>query len=206
MFILWATIISSVPHSDAAQIVAIGATTDMGSGYGTSLFNTINREGLVSPSPFATHGPTTPINSWVGSQSLTGDVTFSFGSLFAIDGLTFWNQNSGGPAAGGSTGIRNVMLSYSPDSITFYPLSGAPTLFAREFGFMSAPQQFSFAPVNARSIRFTIGSNHGDPLQTGFAEVQFSGGSPVPDGGTTIAMLGLSMAGIAAAQRKLRHL
>ncbi len=206
MFFLWATLISSVPHSHAALIVATGATTDMGSGFGTSLFNTVNRAGLVSPSPFATHGATNPTNSWVGSRSLTGNVTFSFGSLFAIDGLTFWNQNSGGPGGGGSTGIGNVMLSYSTDSITFYPLPGAPTFFAREFGFTSAPQQFSFAPVNARAIRFSIASNYGDSLQSGFAEVQFSGTSRVPDGGPTIAMLGLSMAGIAAVRRKLRHL
>ena len=184
----------------AATISATSATTTMGSGFATLLDNTINNVGLTLPTLTATHASTLPANSWVSSTGiLAGDITFALGAPVSLDGFSFWNQNNGGPGLLGVTGIRGLAISYSLDNVSFLPIPGAPTSFAQETGNISSAQQFSFAPVTARFVRFGVQSNYGDTAQTGFAEVKFSGSS-VPE--PTSALFGLALCGVAAVRRR----
>jgi hypothetical protein len=158
----------------ATRIPSVTASTNMGSGFGTNIQNTVNGVGLSSLSLTATHAPTNPANSWVSTGTLTGTVTFNLGGTFVVDSFSFWNQNGGGPGANGITGIQGVTVSTSTDGITFTPLTGGPTSFAQVAVNATVPPQiFNFTPVSARFFRFTILSNYGDPAQTGFAEVGF---------------------------------
>ena len=195
-----AVILSLTAASHATLVSATSATTNMGSGFGTSLTNSINGTGLSSLSLNATHSATLPANSWVSLGILNGDITFSLAGLTTIDGFSFWNQNNGGPGTLGSTGIRNLAISYSADNDTFVPLPGAPTTFAQSTLDLSQAQQFSFAPVAARAVRFSVQSNYGDPNESGFAEIQFN--RAVPEPGT--ALFGLALAGFCGAVRRAR--
>jgi hypothetical protein len=69
----------------------------MGSGFGTSLVNTLNGNGLSALTLTATHTATIPSNSWVSASGvLSGNVTFDLGGLSVVDSFSFWNQNGGG--------------------------------------------------------------------------------------------------------------
>ena len=159
----------------------LASTPDMGAGFSTSLANTVNGVGLSSLSLTATHAATIPPNSWVsGSGILTGHVIFDLGATFLVDSFSFWNQNSGGPGALGSTGIRGVEVGTSLSGVTYLPLLGGPTQFNQVMTAPAGPQIFTFTPVSARFFQFTIASNWGDTAQTGFAEVGFNNAIPEP--------------------------
>jgi len=159
----------------------LASTPDMGAGFSTSLANTVNGVGLSSLSLTATHAATIPPNSWVsGSGILTGHVIFDLGATFLVDSFSFWNQNSGGPGALGSTGIRGVEVGTSLSGVTYLPLLGGPTQFNQVTTAPAGPQIFTFTPVSARFFQFTIASNWGDTAQTGFAEVGFNNAIPEP--------------------------
>ena len=162
--------------AQAAYITGVSATTDMGSGFGTDITNTVNGVGLATPGDLnSTHSPTAPNDSWVSSGTLTGTTTFDFGAHYSLSGFSFWNQNGGGPGSAGITGIKDVSISYSLDGVTFDPLPGAPTAFSQVPTSGAGPEQFTFPTLTARYVRFTIASNYGDVGQTGFAEVGFDG-------------------------------
>ena len=187
-------LLSTAPNAFADRIVSVTATTSMGSGFGTSLTNTVNGVGLSSLSLTALHAATIPTNSWVSSAGvLTGQITFSLGGLFSVDSFSFWNQNGGGPGALGITGIHNVQVLTSTDGTIFTPLVGGPTSFAQVMGTNAPPEIFSFAAVSATHFRFVVQSNWGDTAQTGFAEVGFN--SVVVPEPTSILLLGSGLAG-----------
>ena len=187
----------------ASLISPVSATTNMGSGFSTSLTNTINGVGLSSLSLTAEHTETLDENSWVSQAGiLTGKITFDLGALVLIDGFSFWNQNNGGPGALGSTGIKGVQIGYSTNNITFNPLLGAPTVFAQATGNTSFAQQFTFPPVIAEFVQFTVLSDYGDVNYTGFAEIQFS---RVPEPGTVLTgVLGAGVCFIGLLSRSRR--
>ena len=63
----------------------------------------------------------------------------------------------------------------SLNGTSFTPLPGGPNTFAKVPGSASLlPEIFTFAPVLARDVRFAVGSNYGDVIETGFAEVAFN--------------------------------
>jgi len=198
----------TAPTALADRITGVTATTNMGSGFGTNLQNTVNGVGLSALSLTATHAGTIPNNSWVSSTSLTGQITFNLGGLFSVDSFSFWNQNGGGPGLAGLTGIQNVQVLLSTNGIDFTPLLGGPSAFARVTGAANLPPQiFSFTAVNATHFRFNVLSNYGDIFNTGFAEVGFNGnpagGAPIPEP-TTMLLLGTGLAAIAVKVRRKR--
>ena len=166
----------------AERIDPAGVTTDMGSGVGYSLQNTINGGGLSALTFTDLHAPTNSLNSWVASAGVfVGQVTFDLGGSFTLHGFAFWNQN-GGPSGGaaGSAGIQAVTVLYSTDGVNFFTLPGAPGVFARVTAFAPAPpEMFSFPAVMATHVRFKIASNYGASV-TGFGEVAFDGTSATP--------------------------
>ena len=197
------TIVSSASSlAFATRISTVTATTTMGSGFGTSLTNTVNGVGLSSLSLTATHDGTTPANSWVSlAPATTGQVTFDLGGSFPVDGFSFWNQNGGGPGANGSTGIQGVSILSSTNGSTFVPVPGAPSIFTQQPGTTAVPPQIvTFPTVTATHIRFNILSNWGD-AQTGFAEVGFNA-VPEPAAG---ALLLVGVAGALSRRARCRR-
>jgi hypothetical protein len=183
----------SVSQARAARIDVSAVSTDMGSGFGTLLQNTVNGVGLDALTLTALHDPTRPYNSWVSSAALTGQVTFDLGGLYSVNGFSFWNQNDGGPGIRGTTGIQDVNVLFSTDGLNFNRVVGAPTSFSRVRGIGPlGPEMFTFAPILATQIRFQIQSNYGDIFQTGFAEVGFDGTGQIPEP-ASLALLGSGM-------------
>lgn len=202
-------LLTFTPTVLADRITTVTATTNMGSGFGTDLQNTVNGVGLSILSLTATHAGTIPSNSWVSSSNFfTGHITFNLGGQFSVDSFSFWNQNSGGPGLDGSTGIQNVHVLFSTNGVDFTLLPGGPTVFARAIGVDLPPEIFSFTAVNATHFRFIVLSNYGDLDQTGFAEVGFNGVTngvhPIPEP-ITMLLFGTGLAGIAAKMRRRRQ-
>jgi hypothetical protein len=196
-------VLAIAPSVSADRIVGVTATTNMGSGFGTDLINTVNGVGLSSLSLTATHEATIPTNSWVSNQGvLTGQITFNLGGLHSVNSFSFWNQNGGGPGAMGTSGIQNVQVLTSTDGILFTPLVGGPSSFAQVTGVNAPPEIFSFAAVNATHFRFMVLSNWGETQLfnvTGFAEVGFNSAGPaaIPEP-ATMMLLGTGLTGLAA--------
>lgn len=188
--------------ANATYITGVTATTNMSSGFGTNIANTVNGAGLSSLDLTATHAGTIPSNSWVSSGTTTGSIFFDLGLSFSVDSFSFWNQNGGGPGSLGSTGIDSLNIFYSADGATFTSLFGGVSTFAQVPGSVSlSPEIFSFSAVDARYIRFDVLSNHGDISQTGFAEIAFNATTSVTEP-STIALLGLGLAGIGFSRKK----
>lgn len=197
-------LLTFTPTVLADRITFVTPTTNMGSGFGTNLQNTVNGVGLSILSLTATHASTSPSNSWVSELILTGQITFNLGGQFSVDSFSFWNHNSGD----GSTGIQNVQVLFSTNGVDFTLLPGGPSVFARAIGGNLPPEIFSFTAVNATHFRFIVLSNYGDIFHTGFAEVGFNGVTngvhAIPEP-ITMLLFGTGLAGIAAKMRRRRQ-
>jgi len=119
-----------------------------------------------------------------------------------VDSFSFWNQNGGGPGLDGSTGIQGVQVLTSIDGVSFAPLAGGPSVFARVSGASGPPEIFIFAPVSATHFRFHILSDYGDTAETGFAEVGFNNAVPEP---STTALFTLIAAALVYSRRRARR-
>lgn len=151
----------------------VSATTTLASA-GTDLINTINGAGLaVFPSLSANHSPSNPGNSWISTDN-AGTIDFDLGGLYSVDGLSFWNQNGGGPGPDGTTGIENILMYASEDGDTYTLIPESPETFAQVMTGDSPPEMFVFPEITASFIRIEVLTNYGD-MFTGFAEIAFSG-------------------------------
>ncbi|WP_417858052.1 T9SS type A sorting domain-containing protein [Xanthomarina gelatinilytica] len=156
-----------------SMVSPVSATTTFTPDYSTNLTYTYDGSGLVTPVGLTSdHNGTDITNSFVANE-ITGTIDFYLGASYDIEGLSFWNQNAGGPST--SVGVNGVTFYYSLDGTAYLPISGAPTVFAEVFTSVSAPEQFSFPVISAAYIRMEVLSNHGDPDGTGFAEIAFLG-------------------------------
>jgi len=152
----------------------VSASTTLTAEFGTDLLNTLNGQGLDAfPSLSANHEPTNPPNSWVSSDT-SGTIDFDLGGSYLVDGLSFWNQNAGGPGTDGDSGINDIMMYASDDGITYTLIPGSPTTIAQVTTGISAPEMFTFMELVASYIRIEVLNNHGGPF-AGFAEIAFSG-------------------------------
>ena len=157
-----------------AQIIVnpISATTSLTPAYNTSILFATNGNGLDSfPSLTANHYPTVPLNSVVYAGT-AGSIDFNLGNAYLINGLSFWNQNNGGPST--TIGIDSVNFFASTDGINYTIIRGAPTNFLEVLVDTAAPEIFTFPNVGATHIRMQVFSVHGSPVNLGFAEIAFS--------------------------------
>jgi hypothetical protein len=152
----------------------VSATTTWTAAFGTSLDNTINGIGLDAfPSLSANHGMSVFGNSFVATNE-PGTIDFDLGGSFLVDGLSFWNQNFFGPQVG-ENGIKDIIISSSEDGVTYTPIAGAPSIFAKATCMTCPAEQISFTEVTASFIRFEVLNNWGEPTYVAFSEVAFSG-------------------------------
>tara|TARA_R110000787_G_scaffold81036_2_gene175940 strand:- start:97040 stop:98293 length:1254 start_codon:yes stop_codon:yes gene_type:complete len=159
-------------------IIPISATTTLSAAFDTSLDNTINGVGLAEfPSLSTTHSMSVFANSFAANNE-PGTIDFDLGGSYLVDGFSFWNQNFFGPVPG-ENGIQEVIISSSNDGITYTPISGAPSIFAKVTCMECPEEQFSFPEVTASFIRFDVVNNWGEPTYVGFSEVAFSGSEAV---------------------------
>ena len=174
-YIFFTLILVNLFYSNThAQFIVnpVMATTNLNESAGTSLINAYNGEGLADfPSLVSEHSPTTPENSFVSTIFL-GKIDFFLGGEYSINGISFWNQNNGGPST--NTGVDEVQFFYSTDNVNYIPIPGAPTNFLEVTSDDSPPEIFTFNSVNASYIRMETISNHGDFNYIGFGEIAFS--------------------------------
>ena len=175
--------LAALPQAAQAQrISGVTASTNMGTRPGgASLANTVNGTGLDSPSLTANHisGGLDPTVLWATPNgTLTGLLEFDLGGLYNVSGFSFWNFRTFGTNAG----IRGVDVAFSTNGVDFSSALGTPTEFAQASlaSATNAPEIFSFSPVSATHVRFTVTSNWGNLALTGFNEVGFSGTASTP--------------------------
>lgn len=181
------------PNAQAALISGVTASTNMATGNG-SLANTVDGAGLPGnvPSLNGLHALASSSNAWLSSNPF-GDITFNLNGTYNLAGFSFWNLNRNV-----TSGIKNVTVQTSTDGVNFATVAGAPTQFA--IGVSNAlqlPEIFSFSPVEASFVRFTVASNWGR-AGTGFSEVQFES-TPEP---TSILGLLVVSGGLLFIQRR----
>lgn len=149
-------LMTSVSASAATIISAQSAVVDSGGpGFG-SIANTHDKSGLSSTytddvtdfdtyiASNPTHTPTFAGFEWF-STGLTAQVTYDLGSIFGIDRLALWNEES--------SGIGTLDLFASSDGITFASLGSFNPVAATTIASYPA-QIFSFTATNARYVRF----------------------------------------------------
>lgn len=197
-----------VPHNaQAALISGVTASTNMGEFAAGTLNLTVNGAGLPGNTPSLTgnHVPSTFSGSWLSAGgSPTGTITFNLNGSYNLAGFSFWNFIGDLPQS--INGINGVTVQASTDGTTFTTIGGAPTQFAQVTATTpQPPEQFSFTPVQASFVRFVVNSNYdGNPVTTGFSEVQFDGTpvtQSVPEPSTLVALLTLGLAGFSLRKR-----
>lgn len=160
------------------SVIPVGVTTTFTPGFMTVPESVIDGSGLSEfPSVVALHDDTSPGNSFVSENEVTGSFDFDLGGTFMLNGVSIWNQNAGGPGNLGEEGLREVLFSSSLDAVNFTPIADAPTQFAQVVANGPiGPEQHGFVDVEAAFIRMDVLSNYGDD-DAGFAEIAFVGTS-----------------------------
>lgn len=156
-----------------SQIIVnpVSSTATQSPAFGTVDSNAFKGTGLLTyPSLSSDHEPTLPFNSVVYNGT-TVTITFQLGGTYMIDGVSFWNQNNGGPST--DIGFDSVRYSYSTGT-TFTTIPGAPNNYLEVLTDTSPPEIDSFAAVMASAIRLEVLRNHGNAGNAGFAEIAFS--------------------------------
>ena len=182
----------------ASIITPVSASGPLGIAF-SDLANTINGVGLDgNPDVLSSvHSPTSPIDSYA-TEFIPGGpplfISFDLGGAFDVSGVALWNQNDGGPGLAGSTGVQDVVFSFSNNGVDFFAIGGGAVAFGAEPNLSSTAQLANWSSVNAAFIGMEIVSNHGDTTFAGFAEIRFL---PTPG---AVAVAGL--AGIAAMRRR----
>lgn len=192
--------LGSAPAMASVIIAPVSATIDVGGpGFGP-IDDTFNQSGLstgytagvtdfdsyIASDP--THDYVFSGNEWFSNEGTSSaQVTYDLGSVFGIDTLALWNEDT--------SGIGLLELSYSVDGLNFLGL-GSYNPANNPVNADYSAQLFSFAPVNAQYVRFGM-SGCPQPDGTNFqacaiGEVAFRTAevnAAVPEPGTWAMML-----------------
>jgi len=178
----------------------VTATTDMGSlNADTTPDKMVDGSGLTgaNSTSFAGLHDAEDFTGWKSIPGITeGFITFNLGGLYELDAFGVWNHAQ----LNGDRGVHSVLVEISTNGTDFAPLAGGPTVFARAPSAPVSAQVFSFAPVAAAYVRFDVNDGYG-AVNTGLAEVRFSGTAQVPEPGGWL-LLGAGLAGLFCYRRK----
>lgn len=136
------------------------------------------------------------IDKWLTNGTVTGSLTFDFGSTFNVATTNVWNYGPG--CCGDGRSVKDLGISYSTNGVDFTSFSNFVLTQPVTDPFAAQTLNLGF---NARYVQFSLNSNYGDSY-TGLSEVKFfTSAVPEPE---TYAMLlaGLGLLGAVARRRK----
>ena len=140
-----------------------------------------------------------------GGDDLDPSVSFDLGAVYTINSFRVWNYNEAGNLS--RRGVNGVSVEYGETLALGATVAGI-TNFTQAPGANGYAGELynSFAPFDARYVKFDIDSNHGgDNNFYGLSEVQFDGvlapTTVIPEPSST-ALLGLGILSIAFLRRK----
>jgi len=200
-------LVASSAH--AVLITPTGVTLNAGAEF-FPISQVTDNSGLTAPFDLTvTHAASGGGNSWVsdgsGPDYFTAGVvpvmTFALNNLFSIDEANVWNYFQ----AGNGNQARDITIEFSAGGIGGVFGNATSITLAADTG---ASQTFTFAPVTANAIRFTVTDNYfgllgGGGDRVGLAEVKFSGQSLIPEP-STMLLLGMGLVGLATRRRRRR--
>jgi len=186
-------------------------SADEGTNDNMTSSDAIDGTGLPGGTPALTgaHSATWKDHWW--SQTLTPQITIDLGDTYSLTGVHIWNYNEGGQTG---RGLKDVIINVSPDADTnnlaylggwtFAEATGLSTYTGFDLdltGLKTASllSNVRYFQIVASSTHGTNGNDYG-----GLAEIQFDATAPsVPDTGSTAALLGVGVAALAFARRRL---
>jgi hypothetical protein len=124
--------LAAAPAQAATLIPGVTASSTFTTTFG-NLNNIVDGTGLPGgiPALTGTHDAASFPNTWAGTGT-AGDINFNLGSLYDLDGFSFWNFNGSNTA-----GINGVIILTSINGVNYTLLPGSPTQFA--IGVLDAP-------------------------------------------------------------------
>jgi hypothetical protein len=189
--------------SNAALIGGVTTTSSLGTFSSYCLPCLTDGTGLSSLSLAATHDASFP-GMWLSNQQVPpGDLVFDLGGIYSLNAIGIWNYNASlGLNINLHRGVQQYSIDYSLDNLTYNGVI-APTVLTQGTASPLNADILNLGGVQAQYMRLNILSSYGAPLYVGLSEVQFDGvPSSVPEP-TTLLLLGLGLAGLGFARKRL---
>jgi hypothetical protein len=130
--------------------------------------NTINESGLTGD----LHG-SYPETMWLtASGGIPAWIQFDFDQVYKMYEMWIWNQNSMFETILG-LGAKDTVIEYSADGTNWTSLGDFELAQATGEDTIAPTSTIAFNGLSVKSVRVTINSNWGNPIQVGLSEVRF---------------------------------